>query len=181
MQDFHHSLSSDPSSTTSLLNSNSLSQNIDASPILKSYPKALLITSTFFWLWAVLNTLTKTFDLGTVSFLTVMLTSSSLLRGARKNKTLKRERIFLLSLNLARAFCWLELPPLSSGVHNKTRPSSCLKVSSFLSSLFVSVNYGLGYYGAEFTYDRAGFFVVYCGVGAVMWGGNAVVGCWIIR
>ncbi|GMH53602.1 hypothetical protein TrLO_g212 [Triparma laevis f. longispina] len=138
----HSALSGAPSPSTSLLKPPS-----PPTPLPKSYPFFLLFFSTFFWLWAILNTITESFDLGVASFLTVILSSYTLLKATSTNQKI----------------------------------TSCQKTSSLLSSLFVSLNYGLGYYHAVFTYNRADGFVVYCGIFTVLWFGNGVIGLWLMR
>ena len=94
---------------------------------MRAYALSLLLFASFFWLWAVKNTVgmeTGQFDLGILSFATVMLTSSYLLGLAN---------------------------------HHKLPSSMLTKILVLSSQIFVALNYAIGCYLGFAALDRPGF------------------------
>ena len=113
---------------------------------MKSFALSLLLFSTFFWLWAVKNTVgmeASQYDLGILSFATVMLTSSYLLGLAnhqllpsKLTKTLASTSHGLVALNYALG-CYLGYAALG-------RPGFGLYCG-----IFTVLWVGIGFWGAK--------------------------------
>ena len=111
-----------------------------------------IIVSLIFWIWAIFNTVHNSFDLGVISFLSVLITHSIILfsrwkRGGRTSVS-----------------------------------SKCASYTIVGTHSFVTLNYLGGIYAAVGTDliqppDRRMGFAIYCGVAAILWLISAIVGC----
>eukprot|EP00986_Skeletonema_menzelii_P009160 scaffold4082_cov141-Skeletonema_menzelii.AAC.6 len=112
----------------------------------------IIIASLIFWVWAIVNTVqNKAFDLGILSFLSVLITHSILL--------MKRYR--------------------RDGECNNS--SKCAPVAVLGAHTFVTINYLGGIYVALATDmveppERQKGFAIYCGVAAFCWFLSAIAG-----
>ena len=120
--------------------------------MMKTLATGLLLFSSFFWVWALKNTISMDppkWDYGLVSFMTVMLTSSYLLAFANNN--------------------------------NATRqPGKLIRFLMTSSCLLVALNYALGTYIGYAVLDRNGF-ALYCLLFTILWFGIAFVASKIMK
>ena len=110
-----------------------------------------IFVSFIFWVWAIVNTIQNTFDLGILSFLSVLITHSILLL-----KGCKRD-------------------------HEVGNSSTRASVAVLGSHTFVTINYLGGIYVALATDlieppERQKGFAIYSGVAAFLWLISAIVG-----
>ena len=110
-----------------------------------------IIVSLIFWVWAIVNTIQNTFDLGILSFLSVLITHSILLK---KN---------------------------CRGDHEVNNSSKCASVAVLITHTFVTINYLGGLYVALATDlieppERQKGSAIYSGVAAFFWFISAIVG-----
>mmetsp|Transcript_31143 Transcript_31143/g.67358 ORF Transcript_31143/g.67358 Transcript_31143/m.67358 type:complete len:158 (+) Transcript_31143:78-551(+) len=123
-----------------------------------------ILISSIFWIWAILNTTkSKSFDLGIVSFLSVLIAHTVILCNLRK----QQHRI-------------------NDGLQQEEQslqPSSkCASYTILGTHLFVTLNYFLGLciaIGTDMIDDveRRIRFAIYCGIATVLWFSSAIVGC----
>ena len=133
----------------------SSSGNTNHVPDEGSFSFFMIIASSVFWVWAIYNTLeNKSFDLGIISFLSVLITHSILLINRYRRG------------------------------HDGSSSSKCASYSIVGTHLFVTFNYLVGLYAALATDliqppERQSGFATYCGVAAFFWFISAVAGYFI--
>mmetsp|Transcript_7243 Transcript_7243/g.13504 ORF Transcript_7243/g.13504 Transcript_7243/m.13504 type:complete len:181 (+) Transcript_7243:130-672(+) len=160
------------------------------------FSRLSILISSVFWIWAIVNTTESggSFDLGTVSFLSVLVAHTVILRTLRKQRQQRQHQQQRRTSNNDDGLQQQQEEEEEDDDNEQTlQPSSkCASYAILGTHLFVTLNYLLGLSitivaadtidnDVDVDDDRRMIFAIYCGIATVLWFGSAIVGCRLFK